>query len=444
MSQISRIFTWSRCFILIACLCLLGATTTSGHAQASPAAGGSQYKQLPFGKKYQKISPDKLKQIEREVKRAIEYNGFSTPDQKKIVEDYYKEYFFPLWTIPRDRPSPHSKSSFSNLRKRVEETFKRAKDSQTFNTLLEMTLADLEPLATSPEYSPAVRFNAAYMIGRLDTKLASGRTAPVTYPKALDVLLPLLNNPNENDAARYGALLGVVRHAQFNDTNKHSEIIDALLQQAKTQEVPANRSPESHEWFRTTAIEGLAYAKDAEINKVAPALAEIINSKTETDSLRLAAANSLGRLPLTPTTETNPAVTIRSLGELASKIVQHEVEACEKAPEKTLDPALLMSQLLPIRVALCGSEKYVRSPQGGLAAVAKDKAFLEKVLGLVDDWYKKLDDKRFAPDDAMLPPEGGAVGALPPAQAATEELIKDFKRQLPQMEKLVGGTGSPN
>lgn len=435
MLRTPKDFLWSRCLILVACLFLFGLAAALCSAQDTAPAGG-QYKQLSVSKKYQKANIRQISRIVSDIRRIINRDKITAETEKKL-KDYYEGYFFPRWTVPGNYPD------LPTFRKKLKDNFNLAKDPKTFSTLLQIALDNLTPLATSPDYHPAVRFNAVVMIGRLNAKYIPKRSIPEAYPKALNILLRILDDSNENDAARFGAMLGVVRHAQFNnDAASHPKIIDALLKQATDQKAPMNRSPEGHEWFRATAIEGLAHAKDSQVSKVAPALAKIINDETATDSLRLAAANSLGKLNLTPDSGANSAVTIRSLAELASKAVQQEVEACEKDVDKTIDSSKLMSQLLPVRVALSGSdEKRVSSPQGGLAKVTNDKPFLKKVWKLVDGWYDKLDDKDLIPDDT-IEPNALMDGERPPARVATEELIKNLKLQLQEMDNLIGVGGN--
>ncbi|MGD9127169.1 MAG: hypothetical protein PVH19_07290 [Planctomycetia bacterium] len=299
-------------------------------------------------------------------------------------------------------------------------------------------------MATSPKFHPAVRFNAAVMIGRLDSKRIASRRYAEPYPGALDILVPLLENQDENDAARFGAMLGIIRHARFSkDAASRPKILKVLVAQADNSTLPPGQTlSKGQQWFRTTAVEGLAYATGDEINTVAPVLAKIINDKTEPDTLRLVAANSLGKLKLTPNSGANAVVTIRSLAELATEAVRQEVEACEKDPIRTIAPDQLLTKLVPIRMALSGSEKHVSAPNNGLAPAAEDKEFLRKVYKLVDDWCRKLDNKELLPED-MLPTSPLMQGEKPPARVATEEIIDEFKLDLQKMDNLLGVGGNP-
>lgn len=412
-------------------------------AQDAAPSGGGQYEELKVN--------DGLKNDRSEIGRLLR-DGVPEASEAKF-DSYYKEYIFPQWTVAKNR------ADLPNLRKSLRNDFVLARDAGAFSRLLGLSLDNLTTLATSSKYFPATRYNAAVMLGDLNARYIQGGSTPEAYPKAIPILLKILNDESDVDAARFGALLGVVRHAKFNsDATSRPEMIDALIAQASQQEPPVDRSKAGHEWFRATAIEGLAAAKGDEVKKVAPVLAKIINNSAEAESVRFAAAGAMGTLNLTADSGAEPTMTVRSLAELASDAVRKEVEACEKDLEKTIDPSVLKTQLLPIRVALTGQEKSVSSPEGGLAAAASadsDQQFLKKVWKPIEEWYGKLDDKALLPavQDPNNPaaglgggPMGGMGGMLgqqkTPARVATEELMAYFKLELQKMDNLLGVGGN--
>ena len=451
MLHISKFFCLSRCFTVAFSLYLLGfAGIASCDAQQNTApSGGNQYKQLKVN--------EQLKSDRSDVGRMLR-DGIPGGSGEKF-DTYYKEYVFPQWTLAKNH------HDLPKERKSLQSDFNGARNAEAFNRLLGLALENLTPLATSPEFHPAVRFNAAVMLGRLNSTATAPRESPKAYPKALPILIKILSNDNDVDAARFGALLGIVRHAEFNlDEASRPAIIDALIQQASLAKPPVGRTNAGHEWFRSTAIEGLEHAKGEEINKAAQALAKIVNSPTEPNSIRRKAAASLGKLTLTPESGVNVSTTVRSLVELASKAVQEEVEACEKDETKIMDPVLLKTSLLPVLVALTGQEKSVSSPSNGLAAAAKDdngKQFLSKAWKPINDWYEMIDKKKeLVPIETentqtgmgpgMMGPGmmgGGMMGSgqqKTPARLATEELIEYFNLELKKMENLLGGGTAGN
>jgi len=152
--------------------------------------------------------------------------------------------------------------------------------------LLAKTLSSLAEIASDSKVVPAVRYNAILAAGQLETSPGSPRTLPTAYPPALTYLVDVYYQANTPYYIRYGALLGIVRHAILGiDSDQRYSVIDLLLKTAASefeagQVVPLE--PAVWNWFRQTALDGLSALKATGTDgEVVEELLSIINDKSQ-------------------------------------------------------------------------------------------------------------------------------------------------------------------
>lgn len=281
------------------------------------------------------------------IPEAILKDGRETPATKKIsdlvrkvmngqeplaaneasFDKYFTLYLFPLMT-------QYDEKSLANLPKMRAQFYRnyiqQARSQEVHDHVVQLTFRSMRDLVTK-DYHPAVRYNAMLMIGDLNSKEAvftGTASVPLPYAAALDFMLAQLKDPNQIDAVRVAALIGIARHT---DMNAHSQqqypatvrqdLIKQIAPLAMDKKVPADRSPEGHAWLRGRAVEILAALGQPEYEPpVAQTLLTIVSDSKEPLDLRFAAAQGLGRLNL------RTAATLRG-EEIARKLADLAVEA---------------------------------------------------------------------------------------------------------------------
>src|SRR6185295_8018107 len=132
----------------------------------------------------------------------------------------------------------------------------------------------LTEIVQDTELHPAVRYNAILIIGLLNEAEPNRGTGvkqmPVPYVPALSTLVEELKKPGNNEAVRVGALLGVTRHLEWDNSKQavaakippamRTEAIAELTSIVSTKIPPAGRSAEGQTWLRRRALEALGHA----------------------------------------------------------------------------------------------------------------------------------------------------------------------------------------
>ena len=161
--------------------------------------------------------------------------------------------------------------------------------------LLAKTLAALKEIASDSNVILPTRYNAILAAGQLVSKEAvPGGDPPEAYPDALPYLVDLYQQADTPHFLKYGALLGIVRHAICGiDPSARDQVIDLFLETITTEHSPgeialtldeaAPLDPAVWDWFRQTALEGLSALKTTGTdNNIVAKLLTVINGKSLT------------------------------------------------------------------------------------------------------------------------------------------------------------------
>jgi len=253
---------------------------------ASPAAPAvpSKYRELPV---------DEAQKKNTAAVRTTLNTGTASAEQQAQVDAYLTKYMFPRWTAA---------ASFESLketpRREVVTALANSRAGALYDRVVKMILDFMSQAAADNTYHPAVRVNAMLMIGELPT--ARGASGPAgSLPAALPVLLAALNDPNQIDAVKVAALVGLGRHAgspTLDAQIRDGQLIPALLALVDAP-VPQGRSPAGHAWMRMLAIDALGASGQSGPNgAIATTLANVARSKANPMMVRRAAARALGGL----------------------------------------------------------------------------------------------------------------------------------------------------
>jgi hypothetical protein len=268
------------------------------------------------------------------------------------------------------------------------------------------TLAAMHTLCTD-NFHPATRYNAALIIGWLDSRLSTGfgqsAEPPVPYADALPVLLGFLGDANLPDAVKVGGLLGAMRHARYGlPAERRAEAISLLVAMLQEEQPPGERTEEGHTWIRRRAADVLGAIGDPGTQDEAfTALANSLTDRKTSLALRCSAANAMGQLKF-DAAKKKPAdpILIQRLGELALDSMDRELETARKRLDRQFDPALRGNEEQGTSIFGGPSELGTQTPsQPGFPRrqlayqMACVHAGLSAVGGLADEKSKPLADQ---------------------------------------------------
>ena len=264
---------------------------------------------------------------------AVPYAG-----NEAEFEEYFVKYVFPTWTLTDEAHL----GSLAKDRDRFLTVELAKSTGPAHDKLLELTLAHATRIAQDPDFHPAVRYNAILVLGGLNAREAS-RGPPPTNPEPLPTALPplraLFENPDESDTVRVAALLGILRHLEWDDfrtatpklaADVKTPLVQQLIALSQQTDPPAGRSAEGHTWMRRRALEGLMYVSQAGPTlEISDVISKLMSSDAEPLPLRCTAADIMGRLdykdPVVPATD----ISGKQLGLLALASCQAELTRLE-------------------------------------------------------------------------------------------------------------------
>ena len=299
-----------------------------------------------------------IREHETTVRQVL--SGSSPLAENRVVfDDFFHLYFFPSWTQTTEENLsvlPKNRDEFIRVRLqgggRTNSAAEKAHDR-----LLELTFTDLPPIIRNKEFHPAVRYNAMMVVGNLNLVEAvmNGAThvPPQPYNPALPFMLEELKKDEQHDGVRIAALLGILRHLEWDPYRPErtripqavrAEALEALLKIAESKTPVFANTDEAHIWMRRRALEGLVFTSNSPAEakplekKSADLLQKILVDDAELLLVRCVAAESIGKMNYKqPPIVMNPKEMARSLAHLAVVACREEVESADAfAKQETL------------------------------------------------------------------------------------------------------------
>jgi len=317
---------------------VLGWGTSLPAQQAAPA-----FKQYPPTDPWTS-DPKIVKALQTEVLRLLRNASTLDDAGKSRLDQWYKNYFFRLFTTEENW------GKLTEFRTQlVDRDLRGAKNKAASDHVTNLTLALMTRFAQGQDLHPAVRYNAMLIIGDLNAvergaRGADGRptAAPDPLPAALNILITEYKSPTQIDGVRLAALLGILRHAQLDLARPANRRIPAQTKQALVAEMlglvnappPAGRTPEGHVWMQRRGIEILgALEAVGQDPAVGAALESIVANDQAPMSLRVTAAEALGRWAPTGKAAIDIATVSRQLGALAGAVFKQELSKIDELKE---------------------------------------------------------------------------------------------------------------
>jgi hypothetical protein len=225
---------------------------------ALSAAGPAAAQQYKMDKA--RLGPTEGKQLRGKALSILKQPTALTAADTKTIDDYFAGYYFPMMT----GSDPTALGNLAGARKILFTQFlNAAKSKQARDQLATITLKQAQ-LQSIGNYHPAVRYNAALILGQLDQAAAAGDTAPKPIPAATNSLIVLLEMDEFqgvpiSSAVKIAALVGLERHARLGiDAQFLDKLTTNALKIANRTEPPADIDAEVNNWMRRLAITVLA------------------------------------------------------------------------------------------------------------------------------------------------------------------------------------------
>jgi hypothetical protein len=278
----------------------------------------------------------KIRTAEQLIRRIFVEPGLLAANRIQF-DFYYTRMYLPDFTQTTD-------AALKNLPVERQKLFRNhleeCKIPQVHKYLVELILAQMKEIVQD-NYHPACRYNAMLTISALNSvdaeNVGPSKSTPEPLIDALPFILEQFTKPDNSDAIRLAALLGLVRHLEWDNFRgaappyqpaisapQRDAIVKELLALAVMKEPPAGRDAAGHEWFRRRAIEGLAHANYNQVDPaVGAAFEALLKDESESLTIRCAAATAIGKVAYAPPAKLEPMPTAKELGYLA-------LVACDK------------------------------------------------------------------------------------------------------------------
>lgn len=324
-------------------VCVAQGPPAAAPAKAAAPAGPKKYKALPVFPRMvgeSKDAKDLRKSVEKTVRSVL--RG-STPfnDSQRTFDAWYTHYVFPMMT------QVENLGQLSEMRLEFFKTsVQGAKAKELHDHLVQnLALPQMTAIATE-DYHPAARCNAMLIIAGLNFQegvtVGLAKTQPEPLLQALKPMLDALEDPQQIDAVRVAALVGIQRHVEMDrmfpadrplSSAAKREIGRVMLDLVRAKQPPAGvkRSPEGHAWIQRRGIEVLAALGEVGDNgEVLAAVTNILADEDAPISLRCSAAGSLVRFNYSDPASVDAAGIARDLAKLATMACTNEVNRVEQ------------------------------------------------------------------------------------------------------------------
>jgi uncharacterized membrane protein YgcG len=297
------------------------------------AASAQQFVQAPI-----KQGADKLKLASENAIRNPAGIGAAQED----VDNYLRGFFFPSMT----QTTAEALGEIATLRERlIKQYIGQAGNAATQEFLIGETFKFARGMARN-NFHPAVRYNAALILGDLNSKVSDPQ---VPLKQATEELLELTEQEQFNkipvpESVKLGAVLGLERHARLGiDPSLVDRLTKAMIGVINSK-APEDVDPAVHDWLRSTAALTLAnqYAKTPNREAQAAIISLIADGTANLDDRCLAAA-AFERITFSAGADINGKTSTDAMGKLTLDVITDAAKLAEVYQEEALsDPNIGM------------------------------------------------------------------------------------------------------
>lgn len=283
--------------------------------------------------------------VHTQVRKTLQ--GELALSENRSFDVYYTQYLFPMMTLTDEAELA---DLTKNRNQFLRDHLAYCQNSDVHQHLVDLTFAEMKKIAQD-DFHPAVRYNAMYIIAQLNTqeaaRLGSNKSVPDPYSPALPWMLDEFKKAETPEALKVAALLGIIRHLEWDTYRsadrkipaaQRADILATLSTLAQTATPPEGRSVAAQNWLRRRALEGIAHAgfltPDPNLVKV---VLDLIANDREALTVRVDAAQTLGKLNLAPPVKVEVTATAENLVRLAMASVQSELARLDDLQKQDQD-----------------------------------------------------------------------------------------------------------
>ncbi|MDX1945544.1 MAG: hypothetical protein SFU86_09045 [Pirellulaceae bacterium] len=403
--------------LMLAAIVLGGALGAAAFAQGPAPGTGIAVPTAVDANGYKYWTPNSTLMTNRTTEsqiRGIVVNilrsGNGLTENRIVFDNFYNLYIFPKLTLTTDEAlAILPQERFKFFRDHLE--ICAHADARTVHEhLADLALTQMQQVVKD-NFHPVVRYNAMLLIASLNdqdpVRVGAAREIPKPMQRALPVLLAEFDRPENTDAIRAAALIGLVRHLEWDSFNatqplappQKAAAVKALLSLATQKTPPAGRNAGGHEWFRRRAIEGLAHAG---YNKVEPAVATAMDAMLKDDAesvpIRCAVAAAIGKMTYQAPAVLAAQPTALEMGRLAVVACDQELTRVANMKKLEEERASRLAGDLGNQPGLgLGGGEGTRRPPGGMP-VRPPAGGGEGILGLGGQDLLAEDPKQYRVD----------------------------------------------
>ena len=281
----------------------------------------------------------------REPINKMKFGQFSLDDTaKKQIDQYYLRNFALMTQEDGHGDAAKVRQTMLNEIRKLKKA-----DHDYLVARLYYFCNKLIPHNEKMNYHPVVRFNCMLIMAHLnqvEIKGSSSDAVPeVPLRQARTFMLAQYKDPNQIDAVRLGALIGLQRHAEISrygnsaaraisDGDK-AEITKICMDLLSSAEPTNGRAESAHDWFQRRAAQILGSLGDAGTDgAVAKLLDATVREKSKTLGLRCECSNSLGRITYAKPVALKADLAAGGMGYVAVDAIGSEVDRIEKVLEQ--------------------------------------------------------------------------------------------------------------
>lgn len=290
-------------------------------------------------------------------------------DNRAAFDQWYLEVVFPMMA----QDTNEALAAMPTLREEFFSILERASNQEAYTHLVkDLAFPTFRDIAVD-SYHPAVRLNAATIVGRLDARMGRGRdVAPEPLAEALPVLLQWFEDGAQPEFLRIGSLYGIERHASIDGQKTAGRWDDALRLRVQSallpllQPAPEGRSAEADYWMKRLACRALGGTREVGNNaEVAAALRAVLVDASMAVPLRCEAAIAYGKMRFANPADAQAKEVAFEVARLAVAAAQDELTVLEE----TEDQMKLLNQYRTAAPSTAGGTMgFMGSGPGGGAA----------------------------------------------------------------------------
>jgi hypothetical protein len=313
--------------VWVALVVLVSPATGNPRKETSTPISAGEYRVLPLHKDYD-TDPEYRRGMSKV--RSVLLGTNNDPQAMEQARSALKWGYLPQWTKRnrlQDLPALRMEL--------VDRLLRNSRDQEAHNAVNGFVLPYMiwfaAPASAGKKcFHPAVRYNAMMVVGSLNSLEANNKRPAQPLLAALEPMLAAIEDPNQIDAVKVAAPIGIQRHAEAGMPAASRDLtLQQVMPLIRQHETPAGRSKSGHRWMQRQAIEIAGSLRSpGQSGVVVAELNRVLSDGDLSLGLRISAAEGLGKMPPAAFRQlkTDPSKVAGAIGQLAIQSASASVE----------------------------------------------------------------------------------------------------------------------